>query len=147
MSSPDDASAGFYARASQDATLKSVLGTKAGVVGTPARFYETWPTDTMQRTDFPRAAFFIVVPRTRRPGIYSVRLQVTGFFWPEPGSAAKRKTWTDRMLELFDEEGWTYGTTRLYAIVIQPGRDLPAGPDEPMSRLMELRIEVSPGPI
>lgn len=146
MSSIDDGLNGFYARASQDVTLKTVLGTKTGVSGTPARIYEGWPDDTLTASDFPRVTYFLVSSRTRRPGIFSLRVQVDGWFWQSPGWATKRKTWTDRMHALFDEQSWLYGSSGLYATAT-PGRDYPATSDRPARRLIELRIEVSPSPV
>ena len=145
MITPDAALKGFYARASQDAGMKTALGTKAAT-GSPARFYEGWPADTLTASDLPRATYYMVAPATRRPGVYRVRLEVDGWFWPAAGAAAKREQFTERMIELFDEQHWSVGEARLYCTVITPGRDFPAPPDEPMRRMFELRIEVSPGP-
>lgn len=139
MAALDDALTGFYARASQDGALKSVLGTKAAA-GAPARLYEGWPAD--EPTDN-RATYFLVNPTTRRPGIYSVRIQVDGWFQSGPGGAGKRQQFTSRMLGLFDEAHWSYGAARLYSTVTGPGRDFPAPPGRPLRRLMEIRVEVS----
>jgi hypothetical protein len=145
MSSPDSALKGFYARSSTDATLKTVLGLKTG--RDAADVHEGFPPDTLQQSDLPRMTYFNVVPSTRRPGVYSVLIQVDGWFPPPsvPGSAAKREQWMVRMLELFDEKNWIYDDeARLYSVVTNPGRDFPAGAQDNMRRMMELRIEVSP---
>lgn len=147
MTSPDSALKGFYARASQSAAVKLVLSTKPGVTGAPARILEGWPKDTLTQTDFPRMTYFNVVPTVRRPGFLSVRIQADGWFWNSDGSgfAAAREAWTIAMLELFDEQHWTYANeARLYSTVVNPGRDFPAPPDRPLRRMMEIRIEVSP---
>ena len=145
---PDDALAGFYARASQDATLKTLLGTKTGVTGAPARFWPDWPTDTMEAADFPRGTYLMIggppPAGMPTPSRFQVRLQVVGWFWPDGTHAAKRAQFATRMVELFEQQIWTYGTARLRALLVGMPRDLPSDSESPAGRSIDLRIDVTP---
>lgn len=134
MSSPDDALTGFYARAAADAPMITLVKT----------IDEGFPADTLDRSDLPRMTYFGVVPSVRRPGFYTVRIQTDGWFTAGSGGGQQRMDWTLRMLELFDEAQWTTATARLYSTVITPGRDFPGAPNEPLRRMVEILVEVSP---
>jgi hypothetical protein len=138
-SSPEDALRGFQARAQEDSTLRTLLGTRPSG---NARIEEGFPAIELSEDNTPLATYFQVSDTIIRPGISSVRLQLDIFVWSTQGGALRAQI-DDRFISLFDEQHWVYGDSRLYALVMA-GRVFPAGIDQPLRKTRDFRIEVSP---
>jgi hypothetical protein len=136
------AETGFYARTSADATLRQLLGERSPG---RARILFGWPSDLTKQGDFPRVTYFMASGAVRRPGLYTVRLQVDSWVWPsgDEGGPERLADIDSRLLILLDDAHWQHDGARLYAIALA-SRDFPAPPKSPLRRMREFRIEVSP---
>lgn len=142
MASPEDALLGYFARGSQDAQLKALLGVEADGA---ARIEEGFPSFPSGPEAYPRHTFFSVSEEEIRPGFHRVRIQTDTLVWPEgaSGGGQRRKEIDDRLLELFSEQHWTYNGAVLYAVTVS-GRSLPGAVDAPLRKIRDFVIHVSP---
>lgn len=136
------AETGFYARTSQDTVLRQLLGERSPG---RARLFFGWPSDLTKQGEFPRVTYFMASGSVRRPGLYTVRLQVDSWVWPsgDDGGPERLADIDSRFLILLDEAHWQHDGARLYATALS-ARDYPASPKMALRRMREFRIEVSP---
>lgn len=133
------AETGFFARASADTTLRQLLGERGPG---RARVFYGWPSDLTRQGDFPRVTYFMASSSVRRPGIYTVRLQVDSWVWPsgEGGGPQRLAEIDSRLLALFDERHWQHEGAQLYSLALA-ARDFPAPPEQPLRRMREFQID------
>lgn len=110
-----DGGESFAERAGNDATLKTLLLTKASGL---ARVEGGWPESLTEQSGFPRITFS-VSRRPIRPGVIDFDLEVQAWVWPsgENGGSERMEAIDARLLELFDEARWTSGDYRWNSLV------------------------------
>ncbi len=138
-----EAELGFYDRVSQDAEMITLVGTKASG---RANVRPGWPSARLAEERLPLVTYFDASDSIRARGFADVRLRVDIWVWPEgeEGGAGRLRAIEERLQELINEQTWSYGDCRLYAIALN-GRTIPAPPDAPLHRSRDYRISVSPG--